>query len=87
MEAMKAKIIAHPHYSNLLKAYMNCQMVGAPPEVVARLAAARHEFEARQPSSVTSRDPELDQFMLITSGFNGMASTCSVSVVIFFLLY
>ncbi|KAK8580488.1 hypothetical protein V6N13_143573 [Hibiscus sabdariffa] len=67
MEAMKAKIIAHPHYSNLLEAYMDCQMVGAPPEVVARLAAARQEFEARQPSSVTSgdtsKDPELHQFM------------------------
>jgi hypothetical protein len=43
--------------------------VGAPPEVVARLAASRQEFEARQRSSVTSResskDPELDQFMVI----------------------
>lgn len=66
-EAIKAKIIAHPHYSNLLEAYMDCQKVGAPPEVVARLAAARQEFEARQRSSVTcrdgSKDPELDQFM------------------------
>ncbi|PKI55581.1 hypothetical protein CRG98_024029 [Punica granatum] len=42
--------------------------IGAPPEVVAKLAAARQEFEARQrSSSVTSsdaaKDPELDQFM------------------------
>ncbi|XP_039069885.1 homeobox protein knotted-1-like 2 [Hibiscus syriacus] len=67
MEAIKAKIIAHPQYSNLLEAYINCQKVGAPPEVVARLTAARQEFEARQLPSVTSRetskDPELDQFM------------------------
>ncbi|KAF7830498.1 homeobox protein knotted-1-like 2 [Senna tora] len=69
VEAIKAKIIAHPHYSNLLQAYMDCQKVGAPPEVVARLAAARQEFEARQRSSSTnsrelvSKDPELDQFM------------------------
>ncbi|KAI9106553.1 hypothetical protein K1719_022081 [Acacia pycnantha] len=67
VEAIKAKIIAHPHYSNLLQAYMDCQKVGAPPEVVARLAAARQEFEARQRSSSASRevskDPELDQFM------------------------
>ncbi|KAK6245857.1 hypothetical protein SCA6_008947 [Theobroma cacao] len=67
VEAIKAKIIAHPQYSNLLEAYMDCQKVGAPPEVAARLAAARQEFEARQRSSVTSRDnskdPELDQFM------------------------
>lgn len=36
--------------------------------MVARLSAAREEFEARQRSSVTSRettkDPELDQFMV-----------------------
>ncbi|KAK7853177.1 homeobox protein knotted-1-like 2 [Quercus suber] len=67
VEAIKAKIIAHPQYSNLLEAYMDCQKVGAPPEVVARLSAARQEFEARQRSSGsardTSKDPELDQFM------------------------
>lgn len=43
--------------------------MGAPSEVVARLTAARQEFEARQRSSVASReaskDPELDQFMVI----------------------
>ena len=27
VEAIKAKIIAHPHYSNLLQAYMDCQRV------------------------------------------------------------
>jgi ABC-type multidrug transport system permease subunit len=33
--------------------------------VVARLVAARQEFEARQRSSVNStKDPELDQFMV-----------------------
>lgn len=67
VEAIKAKIIAHPQYSNLLEAYMDCQKVGAPPEVVERLAAVRQEFESRQRSSVTcrdaSKDPELDQFM------------------------
>lgn len=66
-EAIKAKIIAHPQYSSLLQAYMDCQKIGAPPEVVARLVASRQEFEARQRSSVNSReaskDPELDQFM------------------------
>ncbi|TYH83134.1 hypothetical protein ES332_D02G111100v1 [Gossypium tomentosum] len=67
-EDMKAKIIAHPHCSNLFEAYMDCQKVGAPPEVAARLAAARQEFEARRRSAVSStrdtiKDPELDQFM------------------------
>ncbi|KAL0432615.1 UNVERIFIED_CONTAM: Homeobox protein knotted-1-like 2 [Sesamum latifolium] len=67
VDAIKAKIIAHPQYSNLLEAYMDCQKVGAPPEVVARLAAVRQEFEARQRAAAASRDdskdPELDQFM------------------------
>ncbi|KAK8646723.1 hypothetical protein V6N13_120501 [Hibiscus sabdariffa] len=63
VKAMKAKIIAHPQYNNLLEAYMDCQKA----RNLARLAAARQEFEARQRSSMESRDsskdPELDQFM------------------------
>ncbi|KAI7730956.1 hypothetical protein M8C21_002543 [Ambrosia artemisiifolia] len=66
-EALKAKIISHPHYSNLLQAYMDCQKVGAPPEVVGRLTAVRQEYEARQRANLLNRDnykdPELDQFM------------------------
>lgn len=43
--------------------------MGAPAEVVARLAAVRQEFEARQQRDSagcrqTSKDPELDQFMV-----------------------
>lgn len=73
LEAIKAKIITHPQYSNLLEAYMDCQKVGAPQEVVARLTHAKQEFVARQKSSLINRDasssssaaidPELDQFM------------------------
>ncbi|KAK7283221.1 hypothetical protein RIF29_12601 [Crotalaria pallida] len=67
-EDIKAKIISHPQYSNLLQVYIDCQKVGAPPEVVARMAAAQQDFEARQRSLVSSKleaskDPELDQFM------------------------
>ncbi|CAH9105217.1 unnamed protein product [Cuscuta epithymum] len=68
-EAIKAKIISHPRYSNLLEAYMDCQKVGAPPEVAARLGAVRQEFESQQRDSIlggrdiSSKDPELDQFM------------------------
>ncbi|XP_057794277.1 homeotic protein knotted-1-like isoform X2 [Salvia miltiorrhiza] len=67
-ESIKAKIIAHPQYSNLLDAYMDCQKVGAPPDVVARLAVVRQEFEASQRAAAAagrdvSKDPELDQFM------------------------
>ncbi|KAI3903431.1 hypothetical protein MKW98_032085 [Papaver atlanticum] len=73
LEAIKAKIITHPQYSNLLEAYMDCQKVGAPQEVVARLTHAKQEFVAKQKSSLINRDasssssaaidPELDQFM------------------------
>nr|XP_043606521.1 homeotic protein knotted-1 [Erigeron canadensis] len=69
-EALKAKIISHPHYSNLLQAYMDCQKVGAPPEIAGRLTAVRQEYEARQRASLLNsgcrdnyKDPELDQFM------------------------
>nr|GLL48185.1 class-I knotted1-like homeobox protein IBKN2 [Ipomoea trifida] len=67
-DAMKAKIIAHPQYSNLLEAYVDCQKVGAPPEMAARLSAARQELEGKQRASFigsrdSSKDPELDQFM------------------------
>ncbi|KAK6940321.1 ELK domain [Dillenia turbinata] len=67
VDAIKAKIISHPQYANLLQAYMDCQKVGAPPEVVAMQAAVRQEFETRQRSSMSSndssKDPELDRFM------------------------
>ncbi|KAG1341834.1 putative homeotic protein knotted-1 [Cocos nucifera] len=67
VDAMKARIISHPHYSNLLNAYMDCQKVGAPPEVADRLSAVARDFEARQRAGMGCRDqpadPELDQFM------------------------
>ncbi|KAL4566159.1 hypothetical protein LXL04_030269 [Taraxacum kok-saghyz] len=69
-ETLKAKIISHPHYSNLLQAYMDCQKVGAPPEVVGRLTAVRQEYENGQRANLLNsgcrdnyKDPELDQFM------------------------
>ncbi|XP_068656521.1 homeotic protein knotted-1-like [Aristolochia californica] len=66
VDAIKAKIVAHPQYFNLLEAYMNCQKVGAPPEVEERLTAIGREFQSR-PRSIICRetvgDPELDQFM------------------------
>ncbi|KAJ3672825.1 hypothetical protein LUZ60_006199 [Juncus effusus] len=67
LEAIKAKIISHPSYSSLLAAYLDCQKVGAPPEVAARLSAVAQELEARQRNSLARLDtpiePELDQFM------------------------
>ncbi|OAY68999.1 homeobox protein rough sheath 1-like isoform X2 [Ananas comosus] len=65
-EALKAKIMSHPQYSTLLGAYLDCQKVGAPQEVVDRLTVMAREFERRCPSGGRhdlSTDPELDQFM------------------------
>ncbi|KAG2535561.1 homeotic protein knotted-1-like [Panicum virgatum] len=67
VEAIKAKIISHPHYYSLLAAYLECQKVGAPPEVSARLTAMAQELEARQRTALgglgAATEPELDQFM------------------------
>ncbi|KAK8501963.1 hypothetical protein V6N12_019699 [Hibiscus sabdariffa] len=62
--SIKAKIMAHPHYQRLLGAYVNCQKVGAPPEVVARLeeASAVATVGATSSGSI-GEDPALDQFM------------------------
>ncbi|KAF5746098.1 class I KNOX homeobox transcription factor STM-like 2 [Tripterygium wilfordii] len=57
----RAKILSHPHFPRLLTAYVNCQKVGAPAEVVARLeevCASQHEV-----SVGVGEDPALDQFM------------------------
>ncbi|KAG8482057.1 hypothetical protein CXB51_027030 [Gossypium anomalum] len=64
--SMKAKIMSHPHYHRLLAAYVNCQKVGAPPEVVARLEGACATAATVGGTSSTSyigEDPALDQFM------------------------
>ncbi|KAK6133236.1 hypothetical protein DH2020_032997 [Rehmannia glutinosa] len=64
--ATKAKIMAHPHYHRLLSAYANCQKIGAPPEVVAKLEEACASAAAvmgRHGTSSVGEDPALDQFM------------------------
>ncbi|KAG5024031.1 hypothetical protein AAZX31_07G245000 [Glycine max] len=63
--AVKAKIMAHPHYHRLLAAYVNCQKVGAPPEVVGRLEEACASAAVIMAGGTASigEDPALDQFM------------------------
>ncbi|CAL0309101.1 unnamed protein product [Lupinus luteus] len=65
--ADKAKIMAHPHYHRLLAAYVSCQKVGAPPDVVARLEEACASAVAMAGDTAGSaclgEDPALDQFM------------------------
>ncbi|XP_062162397.1 homeobox protein SBH1 [Alnus glutinosa] len=63
--AVKAKIMGHPHYHRLLAAYVNCQKVGAPPEVVARLeeVCASAAATGQTGTGCIGEDPALDQFM------------------------
>ncbi|KAJ8761199.1 hypothetical protein K2173_001255 [Erythroxylum novogranatense] len=63
--SVKAKIMAHPHYHRLLAAYVSCQKVGAPPEVVARLeeSCASAATMGTGGTSCIGEDPALDQFM------------------------
>ncbi|GLJ27405.1 hypothetical protein SUGI_0537960 [Cryptomeria japonica] len=64
-EALKVKISAHPKYRSLLEAYIHCQKVGAPSDVVARLDSIANEYENRQRRTTITvgMDPELDRFM------------------------
>ncbi|KAI3838694.1 hypothetical protein MKW92_008267 [Papaver armeniacum] len=65
----RAKIMAHPHYLRLLTAYINCQKIGAPAEVVKKLEEIFASEEIRMSSSSSGgvgslgEDPGLDQFM------------------------
>ncbi|QCD90656.1 homeobox protein knotted-1-like 6 [Vigna unguiculata] len=63
---MKAKIASHPHYPRLLQAYIDCQKVGAPPEIARLLEEIRRENDLCKSDVVSTcfgADPELDEFM------------------------
>uniref|UniRef100_A0A0D9VXA8 Homeobox domain-containing protein n=1 Tax=Leersia perrieri TaxID=77586 RepID=A0A0D9VXA8_9ORYZ len=64
-DAIKAKIMSHPLYPALLRAFIDCQKVGAPPEVVGRLSALAGELDSPSEDRrhEQSSDPELDEFM------------------------
>ncbi|KAL5217622.1 hypothetical protein ABZP36_018306 [Zizania latifolia] len=63
-DTVKVKIMLHPLYPALLRAFIDCRKVGAPLEVVGRLSALAGELDS---SSEARReepsDPELDEFM------------------------
>ncbi|XP_078178681.1 homeobox protein knotted-1-like 2 [Carex rostrata] len=60
----KMKITSHPQYPVLLEAFIDCQKVGASPEIVNRLSTVSRELKLHQRTdSKYSTDPELDQFM------------------------
>ncbi|CAN6322457.1 unnamed protein product [Urochloa humidicola] len=64
-ETIKAKIMSHPQYSALVAAYLDCQKVGAPPDVSDRLSAMAAKLDAQPGPSWRRHEPtpELDQFM------------------------
>ncbi|KAJ6795643.1 homeotic protein knotted-1-like [Iris pallida] len=66
--SMKARIASHPRYPRLLQAYIDCQKVGAPPEIAAFLDEIRRDSDAGRRSgssagALAGSDPELDHFM------------------------
>ncbi|XP_072983791.1 homeobox protein knotted-1-like 6 [Typha latifolia] len=63
LREMKARIASHPRYPNLLQAYIDCQKVGAPPEIASLLDEIRRENGGRTISGFLGADPELDDFM------------------------
>ncbi|GLT83799.1 hypothetical protein SLE2022_020700 [Rubroshorea leprosula] len=69
--AVRAKIASHSLYPKLLQAYIDCQKVGAPPEVAKRLdeiggESDTHDVRKRTATAASPSfdvDPELDHFM------------------------
>ncbi|KAL5217689.1 hypothetical protein ABZP36_018373 [Zizania latifolia] len=63
-EAIKAKIISHPLYPSLLRAFVDCRKIGAPLDVAGRLSSITDELSSDdRPDEGQPVDPELDQFM------------------------
>ncbi|KAK8655464.1 hypothetical protein V6N13_108039 [Hibiscus sabdariffa] len=63
---IKAKIASHPSYPRLLQAYIDCQKVGAPPEIASILDEILRENDVNRRAIVPTclgADPELDEFM------------------------
>ncbi|KAF7838314.1 homeobox protein knotted-1-like 6 [Senna tora] len=62
---LRAKIACHPLYPQLLEAYIDCQKVGAPPEIAKLLdEIGRENGDLCQRSACLGADPELDEFMV-----------------------
>ncbi|OMO59984.1 hypothetical protein CCACVL1_24486 [Corchorus capsularis] len=67
--AIRAKIASHPLYPKLLQAYIDCQKVGAPPEIVKvldEISGESNEICKRSTAFIPpcfGADPELDHFM------------------------
>ncbi|XP_076943846.1 homeobox protein knotted-1-like 6 [Bidens hawaiensis] len=66
-DMIKAKIVSHPLYPQLLDAFIDCRKLGAPPEITYLLEEIRQENGVSHANGVVSTclgaDPELDEFM------------------------
>ncbi|KAK7278013.1 hypothetical protein RJT34_23034 [Clitoria ternatea] len=60
---LKTQIATHPLYPNLLSAYIECQKVGAPPELASLLEEIGRESHPTDALREIGDDPELDDFM------------------------
>ncbi|KAJ4831920.1 Oxysterol-binding protein OBPa [Turnera subulata] len=60
---MKTQIASHPRYPDLVSAYIDCQKVGAPPEMASLLEELARENYPINCCSEIGVDPLLDQFM------------------------
>ncbi|KAJ6775543.1 HOMEOBOX PROTEIN KNOTTED-1-LIKE 10 [Salix purpurea] len=62
-DAIKTQIANHPRYPDLVSAHLECQKVGAPPEMVSLLEAiGRGNYKINTCYEIGA-DPELDEFM------------------------
>ncbi|MBA0770985.1 hypothetical protein Gotri_019522 [Gossypium trilobum] len=62
-DLIKTQIATHPLYPNLVSAYIECQKVGAPPELASLLEEIGRESHTISGCGEIGADPELDQFM------------------------
>ncbi|CAH1417233.1 unnamed protein product [Lactuca virosa] len=66
-DIIKARIASHPLYPKLLDAFIDCQKLGAPPEMVCLLDEIRRENDVCMRNAAASTclgaDPELNEFM------------------------
>ncbi|KAL9166259.1 hypothetical protein ABFS82_05G017800 [Erythranthe guttata] len=73
-DSIKARIASHPSYPKLLDAYIDCQKVGATPEIASLLDEIRRDKDVSKPADTSSLcfgfDPELDAFMVSLSTFS-----------------
>lgn len=62
-DMIKTQIVNHPLYPKLVSAYIECQKVGAPPQVASLLEEIGRENHPPRSSIELGADPQLDNFM------------------------